>query len=185
MWACLAAGVCRATAGATGINIEMLASMSEEIEAVMGVAEARRLPKFEDVTKGMKSTPGLFTLWYYPPDIKDKDPEKLLCQIPERFLGEQFMLSTSISGGGFFTGFPLDERVVRWELQDRQLLLIEPQTRYVADSSKEVSDAVRRTYPDSIRVAVPLVTKSPAGDPVIDLGPLLKATSPISAGWRP
>ncbi|HPC20939.1 MAG TPA: zinc-dependent metalloprotease [Phycisphaerae bacterium] len=166
----------------TGINIEMLASMSEEIEAVMGGAEARRLPKFEDVTKGMKSTPGLFTLWYYPPDIKDKDPEKLLCQIPERFLGEQFMLSTSISGGGFFTGFPLDERVVRWELQDRQLLLIEPQTRYVADSSKEVSDAVRRTYPDSIRVAVPLVTKSPAGDPVIELGPLLKSNF-ADIGW--
>jgi hypothetical protein len=160
----------------TGLNIEMLASMSEGMEAVIGSGGARKLPKFEEVTKEMKSMPGLFTLWYYPPGAKDKDPEKLLCQIPEKFLGEQFMLSTSVSGGGFFTGFPLDERVVRWELRDRQLLLVEPETHYVADSSKEVSDVVRRTYPDSIRVAVPLVTKSPNGDPVIDLGPLLKSS---------
>ena len=137
--------------------------------------EGSSLPKFDQVTKGMKSEQGLFTLWHYPPGTKDKDPEKLLCQIPSGFLGEQFILSTSFSGGGFFTGFPLDERVVRWELLDKQLLLVEPETRYVVDKSKEVSDAIRRTYPGQIRVAVPLVTKSPSGDPVIDLGPLLKS----------
>jgi hypothetical protein len=134
-----------------------------------------KLPKFEDVTKGMKSDEGLFTLWYYPSDAKDKDTEKLLCQIPASFLGEQFMLSISFSGGGFFTGFPWEERVVRWELLDRQLLLIEPQTGYVVDDSETVSDVVRRTYPDKIRASIPLVTKSPAGDPVIDLGKLLKS----------
>ncbi|MCZ6612433.1 MAG: zinc-dependent metalloprotease [Planctomycetota bacterium] len=133
------------------------------------------LPDFKEVTKDMKSDKGLFTLWYYPPTAKDKDPEKLLCQIPVGFLGEKFMLSTSFSGGGFFTGFPLDERVVQWELLGQQLLLIEPETRFVVNETKEVADVVRRTYPDRIRTAVPLVTKAPNGDPVIDFGALLKS----------
>jgi hypothetical protein len=133
------------------------------------------LPDFKVVTKDMKSDKGLFTLWYYPPTAKDKDPQKLLCQIPAGFLGEKFMLSTSFSGGGFFTGFPLDERVVQWELLGNQLLLVEPETRFVVNKSKEVADVVRRTYPERIRTAVPLVTKSPGGDPVIDLGVLLKS----------
>ena len=164
------------------IDVEQIIKMVGGAVAPDADGEPARLPKFADITKGMKSEKGLFTLWHYPPDAKDKDTEKLLCQIPANFLGEQFMLSTSFSGGGFFTGFPLDERVVRWELLDKQLLLVEPETQYVVDKGKEVSDAVRRTYPERIRVAVPLVTKSPAGDPVIDLGPLLKSSF-ADIGW--
>ena len=63
-------------------------------------ADGPSLPKFEDVTKDMKSQEGLLTLWFYPADAKDKDQEKLLCQIPAGFLGEKFMLSISVSGGG-------------------------------------------------------------------------------------
>ncbi len=137
--------------------------------------ESGGLPDFAQVTKDMISQAGLFTLWHYPPGARDKDPEKVLCQIPAGFLGEKFMLSTSFAGGGFFTGFPIDERVVQWELLGNQLLLLEPESRYVIDPSAEVADVVRRTYPETIRRAIPLVTKSPAGDPVIDLGALLKS----------
>jgi hypothetical protein len=131
-------------------------------------------PKFDDVTKGMESHSGLFTLWYYPASAKDKDTEKLLCQIPSSFLGQKFMLSTSQAGGGYDTGFPIDEVVVKWEQQDRQLVLVAPQTGFVVNDKSTVSDVVRRTYPDTIRAAVPIVTKSSSGDPVIDFGALLK-----------
>ena len=134
-----------------------------DLMAQMAEMEAGALPKFEEVTKDMVSKEGLFTLWYYPPDKEDKDQQKLLCQIPKSFLGEKFMLSTAFAGGGFLTGFPWEERVVQWELLDRQLLLIEPQSRFVIDEGKTVADVVRRTHPDRIRAAVPLVTKSPAG----------------------
>jgi hypothetical protein len=137
-------------------------------------APPKPYPKFEDVTKDMVSKKGLFTLWHYPPDAKDKDQQRLLCQIPQGFLGENFMLSVSFSGGGFFTGFPLEERVVKWELLDRQLVLVEPETGFVVDDKHTISDVVRRTYPERIRTAVPVVTKSPGGDPVIDLGAMLK-----------
>ncbi len=140
------------------------------------------LPEFDEVTKGMKSREGFFTLWSYPPDAKDKDAEKLLCQIPSSLLGDKFMLSMSYSGGGFLTGFPLEERVVKWELLGEQLLLIAPETGYVAAENAPVSDVVRRTYPDSIRAAIPLVTKTAGGDPVIDLGAWLKSNF-ADIGW--
>jgi hypothetical protein len=139
-------------------------------------------PDFKEVTKDMEEHKGLFTLWYYPDDAKDKDKEKLLCQIPSSFLGQMFMLSTSFSGGGFYTGFPLDERVVKWEEFGKTLLLIEPETRFVIDEKNTISDVVRRTHPDKIRAAVPIVTKSPGGDPVIELGPLLKSDF-ADIGW--
>lgn len=133
-------------------------------------------PPFDEVTKDMESKKGLFTLWSYPASAENKDKEKLLCQIPSSFLGEKFMLSTSFSGGGFFTGFPLEETVVQWQMQEKQLVLIQPETGFITDEKKTVSDVVRRTYPDRIRAAVPIVTKSPSGDPVIDLGVMLKGS---------
>lgn len=149
---------------------------------VSTAADDSDLPKFDEVTKGMKSTKGLFTLWSYPDDAKDKDGEKLLAQIPGSLLGEKFMLSISFSGGGFFTGFPLEEKVVQWELRDKQLVLVEPETRFVVQDKDTVGDVVSRTYPDRIRAAVPLVTRAPSGDPVIDLGPMLKSDF-ADIGW--
>lgn len=131
-------------------------------------------PPFDEVTKDMESKKGLFTLWSYPASVENKDKERLLCQIPASFLGEKFMLSTSFSGGGFFTGFPLEETVVQWQLQGKQLVLVQPETSFITDEKNTVSDVVRRTYPDRIRAAVPIATKGPNGDPVIDLGVLLK-----------
>ena len=123
------------------------------------------LPKFDEVTRDMKAFEGLFTLYYFPPEVVRKaleqnqviDEEKLLCQIPGRMLGKRFMLSTSVSGGGFFTGFPLDERVVQWEVFNNQLLLVEPDTGFLAKDSEPVNDVVQRTHPSHIRAAVPIV----------------------------
>ncbi len=157
-----------------GINMaEILAGAKGKAPAPPS-AKAKPYPKFEDVTKDMVSKKGLFTLWDYPPKVKDKDQQKLLCQIPQGFLGENFMLSVSFSGGGFFTGFPLEQRVVKWELLGKQLVLVAPETHFVADAKHTVSDVVLRTYPERIRTAVRIVTKSPGGDPLIDLGAMLK-----------
>lgn len=157
---------------------QMLGSMAGL--SLGGASDASPLPDFASVTKDMEKKDGMFILWSY--SSPDKDQEKLLAQIPSSLLGEQFMLSTSFSGGGFFTGFPLTESVVRWELQDRQLVLVQPDTQFVVKPGSEVSDVVQRTYPERIRVAIPLVTKAPNGDPVIDLGALLKSDF-ADIGW--
>ena len=175
---CLAALVAQVSTQADpptdAMATDMAAMMKMAEGANQGAPDKSPFPKFEDVTKDMEAKKGLFTLWSYPAGTKDKDPEKLLAQIPAGFLGEKFMVSVSFSGGGFFTGFPLEERVVQWELNDKKLVLVEPETRYVVDKSNTVSDVVRRTYPERIRTAVSIVTKTPSGDPVIDLGRMLK-----------
>lgn len=157
-----------------GLDVATILQMVGQLQPA-ATSEDTPFPDFKQVTEGMTASKGLFTLWSYPPDAQNKDQQKLLAQIPAGFLGEQFMLSTSFSGGGFFTGFPLDERVVRWEMIDRQLVLSEPETRFVVNRGTEISDVVERTYPGRIRAAVPILTKAPNGDPVIDFGPLLKS----------
>ena len=188
---CVLAYACFAYAGNTEMPNDADFSMAEMIAQISvdtgsphngNKKKDSPYPEFKKVTDGMVPDKGMFTLWAYPPSNPNKDKEKLLCQIPSSMLGQKFMLSTSLSGGGFMTGFPIDERVVMWKILDRQLLLIEPETRFVVDSSKEIADVVRRTYPDKIRVAVPIVTKSPGGDPVIDFGSLLKSSF-ADIGW--
>ena len=170
-------------AGEASLAPEDIVKMAKTMgEGDQSKKEKSPFPDFEKVTKDMVSDKGLFTLWSYPPGTKDKDSQKLLCQIPSGFLGEKFMLSTSFSGGGFFTGFPLEEGVVKWELHNKHLLLIEPETGHVVENGKTVSDVVKRTYPDRIRAAVAIVTKTSSGDPVIDLGRLLKSNF-INIGW--
>jgi len=147
------------------------------------------LPKFDEVTRDMKALEGLFTLYYYPPEVVRKaqeqnqviEEEKLLCQVPARLLGKRFMLSTSVSGGGFFTGFPIDERVVQWELFNHQLLLIEPESHFLAKDNEPVNDVVQRTHPAHIRASVPVVTRKEA-DLIIELGNLLKSNF-ADIGW--
>ena len=147
-------------------------------------------PKFEEVTKEMQAHAGLFTLWYYPPELLKKaqergliyQEEKLLCQVPFGFIGKKFMLSTSVSGGGMFTGFPLDERVVQWQIFDNQLVLIEPETGNIAKDDAAVRDVVERTYPDRIRATLPILTRKGL-DPIVDLGPLLKSDFANVGSW--
>lgn len=177
---CAAAGVALAqnappASPEKALAIDLAQLMQAAGESPAAAPKDESFPPFAEVTKGMKSVPGFFTLWSFPPDAKDKDQERLLAQVPSRCLGEKFMLSTSMSGGGFMTGFPLDERVVMWQVQGRQLVLVEPETRYVLDPAKDITDVVQRTYPERIRAAVPILTRSPEGDPVIDLGPFLKS----------
>ena len=143
-------------------------------KAAAASAEAEPV-SFKDLAKDMEAQKGLFTLWSYPAGAKDKDPERLLCEVPASFLGQQFMLSTSISGGGFYTGFPLDEYVVMWKLHGDTLMLIQPDTLHVTDPKEEVASVVNRTYPDRILAAVPVLARTEAGNPVFDLGGLLKS----------
>ncbi|MFO0838771.1 MAG: zinc-dependent metalloprotease [Phycisphaerae bacterium] len=135
----------------------------------------KRFPDFNEVIKDMKPTEGLFTLYRYDPDDKERDSEKLLCRIPRSLLNEDLLFATSISSGGPLTGYMWSSWLVRWEIIGNQLKLVTPDTRFAQPEDKPVSDVVRRTYNDGFIAAVPIVTMNPGGDPVIDLGALLKS----------
>ena len=69
------------------IPAEVMAAMAGGMKMPDG-ADKSDLPDFKKVTEDMEKTKGLFILWSYPKGTKDKDSEKLLCQIPSGFLGQ-------------------------------------------------------------------------------------------------
>ena len=136
--------------------------------------EPKRFPEFKEVTKDMKAEDGLFTLYRYDPSDKERDPEKLLCKIPAKLLGEDLLFATSLSAGGPLTGYMWQSDLIRFEIAGEQLKIVTPDTRYVSKEGEPVSDVIERTYNDRYIANVPIVSMD-GGDPVFDLGALLKS----------
>ncbi len=134
----------------------------------------KRFPDFSEVVKDMQATEGLFTIYRYRKGDKAHDPEKVLCKIPRSLLSQDLLFATSISSGGPLTGWMWTDYLIRWEIVGKQLKLVTPDLRYVQKRGSPVNDVVARTYNERYLAAVPIVTMTPAGDPVIDLGSLLK-----------
>jgi predicted Zn-dependent protease len=134
----------------------------------------KRFPELSEVIKDMQTMQGLFTLYRYDPSDKDRDPEKLLCKIPKNLLNEDLLFATSISRGGSFTGWMWRTHLVRWEIVGKHLKMLTPETHYVQKKGKPVTDVIERTYNDRYIASVPIVSMTNAGEPVIDLGALLK-----------
>lgn len=135
----------------------------------------KRFPELKKVVKDMRTMEGLFTLYRYDPSDKERDPEKLLCKIPRNLLNEDLLFAMSISRGGSFTGYMWRTYMIRWEIVGKHLKIITPDTRYVHKQGRPVSDVIKRTYNDRFIASVPIVSMTPGGDPVIDLGALLKS----------
>lgn len=164
---------------------ETSADMPEAVKAAMEKAKGEGkdrekkkddFPPFDEVIEGFKKiSPDqetFFTLWY-----KEKSDE-LLCQVPKKMLGEMFLSAMTLSGGHPMTGAQAGHTVVKWEQFGKQLLLVEPDLRYAAGEKSTVADAIKRTYSDLILKSVKILTVSAGGDPVFDLGELLKSAPP-------
>jgi hypothetical protein len=134
-----------------------------------------RFKKLEDVTKDMESIPGLFTLYRYSRSDDSKDPEKLLALIPGSMLGQDLLFATSLSSGGRLTGFMWSDYLIRWEVVGDYVKMVTPDLRYIQKSGAPTTDAVNRTYPPRYIAATRILSKTPRGDVLIDLEPLLKS----------
>ncbi len=127
------------------------------------------LPKFEDVTKDMTVKEGFFTLYY------DKKKDVLLGRIPKSMLNEPFLMSVSIPKGPMYAGWMLGGTAVYWERYNGKLVLMEADTRNAKGKGSTLEDVIGRTYTDRILKGIKVKTEAPGGDPVIDLGDLLKS----------
>ena len=150
------------------------------IKAAMAAAkgeekEAQRFPKLEEVIKDMEPIEGLFTLYRYPEGDTKHDPETLLCKIPASMLDQDLLFATSISRGGYFTGWMWTDFLIRWQVAGDNLMLMTPDTAYVQQDDSPVTDAVKRTYNPRYLASAKILTMTPGGDVVIDLGGLLKS----------
>lgn len=158
-----------------GLDITSLVSAMMPADGPLAPGGTPKLADYPKVTENMVKTDGLFVLWRPNETLKETEPEKLLCEVPKSMLGERFMLSSTVAGGEFFYGFPLDQRVLEWRLQGRTLVLVEPQIRFAVDGKSKIGPAVESSYPESIRASIPILTKASDGSPVFDLGALLKS----------
>jgi hypothetical protein len=133
------------------------------------------LPPFEEVTRDMKRADGLFSLFYYEPAERSRDPERLLALIPRSLLNQDILFATSISEGGSLTGHMWDDYLIRWEIRGRSLALVLPEVRYAQPRENPVAEVIGKTYNSRILATAPIVTFSGGGEPLVDLGPLLKS----------
>lgn len=152
-------------------------------EAVKKEAEEKpEFPPFEKVTKDFKKVDSadptedqtFLTLWY-----NEKD-DRLLAEIPKGRLGTDFLMATSVSGGSQFTGFQWGTRMVHWERMGKKLLLVQPDVRYEEGADSTLKDVIRRSFTSQIISTVDILTESPAGNPVVDLGAIFKSDM---MGW--
>jgi len=158
-----------------GLSVLVLAGPRACAQAPEEREAPKLFPDFKEVTEGMKPTEGLFTLYRYDPQDKNRETERLLCQIPRALLEEDMLFATSISRGGSYTGWMWNDYLVRWEIVGKVLKMVTPDMRYILAQGKPVTEVVERTYNETFIATVPILTMSPSGDPVIDLGALLKS----------
>ena len=125
----LVGGLVATTAALTLVDDMALGQAGPQTQPAKPPGDRKRpeFPPFDDVVKGMtaiRSTPTdpkLYNLYY------DTKKGKLLAEIPSSQLKKDFLLYTSIAGGGYYTGWQYDDVMVRWERRDKRLLLVKPE----------------------------------------------------------
>ncbi|MFN0135217.1 MAG: zinc-dependent metalloprotease [Phycisphaerae bacterium] len=140
-----------------------------------GDDKPKRFPEMSELTKDMKATEGLFTVYRFDTSDKSRDPEKLLAKIPAALINDDMLFATSLSSAGNFSGWMWGDVLFRFEIAGNQLKLVTPDTRFVRKEDAAIADAVKRTYGNTFIAAVPILSMSPSGDVLIDLGGLLKS----------
>lgn len=129
-------------------------------------------PDFNAVTKGMQPSPGLITLYQSAPNDPQRDSAKLLAQIPRGLMNQDLLLVSTISRGEQ-AGFNWGEYLIRFEMQDKRVLISVPDTDYVHTPNTTAGELVNRTHTAGFLAAMNVVTMSPQGDPVVDLGQVM------------
>ena len=127
------------------------------------------LPYNKVVTKGMKSDDGLFK-------VHSKD-DKYLFEIPNNLLGREMLMVTRIAktaSGIGFGGGKTNTQVLRWERNDKKILLRVVSHSVVADTILPVSEAVVNSNFEPVLYSFPIkaFNKDTTGV-VIDASPLL------------
>ncbi len=150
--------VCSAMAVATGLGN-------------LSLAQTATKSKYEQVISGKKKPSSerktLWTLYH--------TENQLLVEIPKASLGKDYIVITSIAKGissgdvigGMSWGFGDD---VIWTFREsgNKVFVIQRNVRFRAKKGSPESKAVELSYSDSILYALPVLAKSPAGNPVID-----------------
>jgi hypothetical protein len=106
--------------------------------------------------------------------------EQLFYEIPKAELGREFLWVSQIkrNTAGGLGGQAAGNRVVRWDLVGNRVLLRLMDYSIVADPSTSIARAVTAASNPAIIRAFNVAAFSPAGDPVVNVGPLFLTEVP-------
>jgi hypothetical protein len=138
-------------------------------------AEEQQGPKFDDVIKGLRkvsSTDGTDLMTLYVGKDDGKDSGKLIASVPKSLIGRDLLLAISVSRGSEM-GYPAGSILVKWQQVGNSLVLSVPNVRQKQTPGKAVTGAVEATYTPSFLASMPILTRTAAGDAVVDLGSAL------------
>ncbi len=141
------------------------------VRAGAGAPEPRPYEKV--VTKEFKTDDGLFKI--------HRNRDRVLYEIPKAELNKEFLWVSQIRRttiGVGYGGQSLGNRVVRWELRDRRVLLKSINYEISADPKEPIAQAVRDANENAIIMAFNVEALSKDGDPVIDVSRLFTTDVP-------
>lgn len=144
--------------------------------------ETPKLPSIKDGVKEhelvnnnmRKAEQTFFKLW--------RKDDSLLAELSIESLGKPWLLSSTFSAGPYLTGFQLGSTLVEWRRRDRELQLVEPETRYTASAGGANADNVKRTYTDRYILSVPILAEDPEQAVLFDLSAMLTQNSVTLVG---
>ncbi|HBP23670.1 MAG TPA: hypothetical protein DEA08_38570 [Planctomycetes bacterium] len=135
--------------------------------------DRKRFADWKKTLEGMRDHPGFMTLYTPEEDKKQQEGEKLWAAVPKDLLDKPFFLATSVSGGSNYAGWQWEDKLVKLVRFDKQLMLLELNTRQRAKKDAPISEVVRRTYEDRLVTTIPIVSIGPEGQFLFDIGELL------------
>jgi len=136
-----------------------------------GVPEPRPYEKV--ITKEFKTDEGLFKV--------HRNRDRVFYEIPKNELDKEFLWVSQIRRttiGVGYGGQSLGNRVVRWELRDRRVLLKAVNYEITSDPKDPIAQAVRDANENAIIMAFNVEAFSKDGDPVIDASRLFTTDVP-------
>ena len=125
------------------------------------------------VTKEFKTDQGVFNV--------HRNRDRVLYEIPKGELGKEFLWVTQIRRttlGAGYGGQSVGNRVVKWELRDRRVLLKLVNYDVIADPAQPIAQAVRDSNENTIVMAFNVEAFTKDGAPVIDVSRLFTTDVP-------
>jgi len=125
------------------------------------------------ITKEFTTDDGVFKV--------HRNRDRVFYEIPKAELGKDFLWVSQIRRttlGVGYGGQALGNRVVRWEMRDRRVLLRSVNYEVVADAREPIAEAVRNANMETIIMAFNIEAFNKDGDPVIEVTRLMTTDVP-------
>lgn len=101
---------------------------------------------------------------------EDRKTGKLLAVLPKNFESQLLMVACTVSGGDPQAGVMGPTHFVKWERLDKQLALVAPNLGVRTDGDAQAKASIEQLYTGQVLLSTPIVSMTPDGRPVIDLG---------------